>query len=152
MAELFTEVYNFLPLAHCINSKVMVCMKIIQMISTGVAKPWRLKLAIMNTSICLKTFQFSSAVSLKCILWYFPSDISLLMKVSIDFPVYSQVMHGGLFSEDNVTLDDIRKTERNRQPPESGQSHSHQILIRKYMYGAPISFSSMFPMFPYFKL
>ena len=31
-----------------------------------------------------------------------------------------QVMHGGLFAEDNVTLDDIRKVERNRQPPESG--------------------------------
>lgn len=31
-----------------------------------------------------------------------------------------QVMHGGLFSEDNVTLDDIRKIDRNRQPPDSG--------------------------------
>lgn len=30
-------------------------------------------------------------------------------------------MHGGLFSEDNVTLEDIRKVERNRQPPESGK-------------------------------
>ena len=29
-------------------------------------------------------------------------------------------MHGGLFSKDNVTLDDIRKIERNRQPPEDG--------------------------------
>lgn len=29
-------------------------------------------------------------------------------------------MHGGLFSEDGVTLDDIRKIERNRQPPDSG--------------------------------
>jgi serine/threonine-protein phosphatase 5 len=28
------------------------------------------------------------------------------------------VMHGGLFSSDNVTLDDLRKIERNRQPPE----------------------------------
>lgn len=32
----------------------------------------------------------------------------------------SQIMHGGLFSEDGVTLDDIRKIERNRQPPDSG--------------------------------
>lgn len=31
-----------------------------------------------------------------------------------------QVMHGGLFSEPNVTLDDIRKIDRNRQPPEKG--------------------------------
>lgn len=30
------------------------------------------------------------------------------------------VMHGGLFSKDNVTLDDLRKIERNRQPPEDG--------------------------------
>lgn len=29
-------------------------------------------------------------------------------------------MHGGLFSDDNVTLDDIQKTERNRQPPDEG--------------------------------
>ncbi|KAL0270388.1 UNVERIFIED_CONTAM: hypothetical protein PYX00_007815 [Menopon gallinae] len=53
MSELFTEVYNWLPLAHCINKRVLV-------------------------------------------------------------------MHGGLFSEDDVTLDDIRKIERNRQPPEKG--------------------------------
>jgi hypothetical protein len=32
-----------------------------------------------------------------------------------------QIMHGGLFSEDGVTLDDIRKIERNRQPPDSGE-------------------------------
>jgi serine/threonine-protein phosphatase 5 len=25
MADLFTEVYNWLPLAHCINEKVLVC-------------------------------------------------------------------------------------------------------------------------------
>lgn len=30
------------------------------------------------------------------------------------------VMHGGLFSQDNVTLDDIRKIDRNRQPPNEG--------------------------------
>lgn len=29
-------------------------------------------------------------------------------------------MHGGLFSRDDVTLDDIRSTDRNRQPPEDG--------------------------------
>ncbi|XP_059047787.1 serine/threonine-protein phosphatase 5 [Achroia grisella] len=53
MADLFTEVYNWLPLAHCINNKVLV-------------------------------------------------------------------MHGGLFSKDDVTLDDIRKVNRNTQPPEDG--------------------------------
>jgi len=30
------------------------------------------------------------------------------------------VVHGGLFSEDGVKLDQIRKIERNKQPPESG--------------------------------
>lgn len=29
-------------------------------------------------------------------------------------------MHGGLFAKDDVTLDDIRQTDRNRQPPEEG--------------------------------
>ncbi|XP_042884048.1 serine/threonine-protein phosphatase 5-like [Penaeus japonicus] len=53
MAELFTEVYNWLPLCHCLNSRVLV-------------------------------------------------------------------MHGGLFSSDTVTLDDIKATDRNRQPPEEG--------------------------------
>lgn len=45
MAELFTEVYNWLPLAHCLNKRVLV-------------------------------------------------------------------MHGGLFSRDDVTLDEIRKIDR----------------------------------------
>nr|CAG4643841.1 EOG090X03S1 [Lepidurus arcticus] len=53
MAELFTEVFNLLPLCHSINKRVLV-------------------------------------------------------------------MHGGLFAKDDVTLDDIRKTERNRQPPDEG--------------------------------
>lgn len=30
------------------------------------------------------------------------------------------VVHGGLFSDENVTLDDIAKIDRNREPPESG--------------------------------
>ncbi|XP_076233657.1 protein phosphatase D3 isoform X2 [Calliopsis andreniformis] len=53
MAELFTEVYNWLPLAHCLNNRVLV-------------------------------------------------------------------MHGGLFSRDDVTLKEIREIDRNRQPPEEG--------------------------------
>ncbi|XP_026468472.1 serine/threonine-protein phosphatase 5-like [Ctenocephalides felis] len=53
MAELFTEVYNWLPLAHCLNKRVLV-------------------------------------------------------------------MHGGLFSTDDVTIDDIRQIDRNRQPPDEG--------------------------------
>lgn len=53
MSEMFTIVYNWLPLCHCINQKILV-------------------------------------------------------------------MHGGLFSKDNVTLDDLRGIDRNRQPPEEG--------------------------------
>jgi len=30
------------------------------------------------------------------------------------------VMHGGLFSKDDVTIDDIKAIDRNRQPPEDG--------------------------------
>jgi len=30
------------------------------------------------------------------------------------------VVHGGLFSDDNVNLDDIRKVDRNKEPPDSG--------------------------------
>lgn len=67
MANLFTEVFNWLPLAHLIDSK-----------------------ALVSTS-CPP----------------FPSFIP-------------QVMHGGLFSTDDVTLDDLRKIDRNRQPPEEG--------------------------------
>ena len=29
-------------------------------------------------------------------------------------------MHGGLFSNDDVTLEDIKNVDRNRQPPDSG--------------------------------
>lgn len=30
------------------------------------------------------------------------------------------VLHGGLFSQDGVTLDDLRKVQRNREPPDAG--------------------------------
>ncbi|XP_058061231.1 serine/threonine-protein phosphatase 5 [Anopheles bellator] len=53
MADMFTLVYNWLPLCHLINKKVLV-------------------------------------------------------------------MHGGLFSRDNVSLDELRTIDRNRQPPEDG--------------------------------
>lgn len=53
MSNMFTQVYNWLPLCHCLNNRVLV-------------------------------------------------------------------MHGGLFSNDNVTLDDLRNIERNRQPPDEG--------------------------------
>ncbi len=30
------------------------------------------------------------------------------------------IVHGGLFAQDNVTLDDLRKIDRFREPPDSG--------------------------------
>ncbi|KAI1285321.1 Serine/threonine-protein phosphatase 5 [Halotydeus destructor] len=53
MYDLFAEVFNLLPLTHCINKRVLV-------------------------------------------------------------------MHGGIFSKDTITLEDIRLTDRNRQPPDEG--------------------------------
>uniref|UniRef100_H2Z6Q4 Serine/threonine-protein phosphatase n=1 Tax=Ciona savignyi TaxID=51511 RepID=H2Z6Q4_CIOSA len=53
MMQLFSEVFNWLPLSYCVNRKVLI-------------------------------------------------------------------MHGGLMEQDNVTLEDLRSIDRNRQPPESG--------------------------------
>lgn len=53
MADMFTQTFNWLPLCHCINNKILV-------------------------------------------------------------------MHGGLFSKSNVSLDDLRSIDRNCQPPEEG--------------------------------
>jgi serine/threonine-protein phosphatase 5 len=36
------------------------------------------------------------------------------------FMLHIQVMHGGLFSREDISLEDIRVTDRNRQPPEEG--------------------------------
>ena len=40
------------------------------------------------------------------------------------------VVHGGLFSQDGVKLDDIRKIDRNQQPPDQGYMHVfiHRVL------------------------
>lgn len=82
MCELFTEVYNRLPLAHCISSKILV------------------------SGLCSSTAGF------------------VLFMLHVVIVSCGQVMHGGLFSNDDVTLDDIRKVDRNRQPPDSGSCTS----------------------------
>ena len=69
MSELFTEVYNWLPLAHCLNNRVLV-------------------------------------------------------------------MHGGLFSRDDVTLDEIKKIDRNRQPPEEGDFICYSLSFILYWFKA----------------
>jgi serine/threonine-protein phosphatase 5 len=44
-------------------------------------------------------------------------------------------MHGGLFRQDNVTLDDIRKIDRNKQPPEEGLMCDLMWSDPQYTYG-----------------
>lgn len=85
MFQLFSEVFQWLPLAQCINNKVLV--------RRG---------PVTNYVIYVKFIVLSHII----------------------FPVVqrSQVMHGGLFSEDGVTLEDLRKIDRNRQPPDSGRA------------------------------
>ncbi|RQM27625.1 hypothetical protein B5M09_006786 [Aphanomyces astaci] len=45
------------------------------------------------------------------------------------------VVHGGLFHQDNVTLADIEKIDRNREPPESGTLlvRSHEVKDEGYL-------------------
>jgi len=38
-------------------------------------------------------------------------------------------MHGGLFKDENITLAEIRKYDRNRQPPEEGISNFSIIVV-----------------------
>ena len=71
MCDLFTEVYNWLPLCHLLNHRVS-CQRL------------------------------------------------SLEKKFHHVIVQVLVMHGGLFSKDDITLDAIKATERNRQPPEEG--------------------------------
>ena len=42
-------------------------------------------------------------------------------------------MHGGLFSNDEVVLDDIKSIDRNRQPPEEGMSLLYTTLYCKFL-------------------
>jgi len=57
------------------------------------------------------------------------SRVSVCMNAILTDLVCFQVMHGGLFSRDDVTLDEISKIDRNRQPPEEGEyQHYHKIL------------------------
>ena len=67
MAELFRETFCFLPLAHCLNRRVLV-------------------------------------------------------------------LHGGLFSRDGVTLDDIARTDRNRYVP---SLHTHFVYDSQIMLDTP---------------
>ena len=60
MFHLFTEIFNWLPLSHLINDKIIV-------------------------------------------------------------------MHGGLFSKDNITLSDIKAIDRNKQPPEDGLMYDEEF-------------------------
>ncbi|TPP59276.1 Serine/threonine-protein phosphatase [Fasciola gigantica] len=80
MVEIFTDLFNWLPLAHLINGRIL-----------EVAD------SLLFTFTVLSFHMF------------------ILCAIDRRLP---KVMHGGLFSDDNVTLDDIRKISRDRQPPE----------------------------------
>jgi hypothetical protein len=57
--------------------------------------------------------------------------------------VFLQVMHGGLFSRDDVTLSEISKIDRNRQPPEEGISMMSPYYL-SYLQNMPAAlFSSV---------
>ena len=38
-------------------------------------------------------------------------------------------MHGGLFSRDDVLLDELKSISRNRQPPDEGTEHKPDITF-----------------------
>lgn len=85
MFQLFSEVFQWLPLAQCINNKVLV--------RNGPVTSYVIYVILV-----------------------------VLYRIIFPFVQRSQVMHGGLFSEDGVTLEDLRKIDRNRQPPDSGRA------------------------------
>ena len=48
--------------------------------------------------------------------------IGILVQSVLSFILHKfQVMHGGLFTRDDVKLDELRTIDRNRQPGEEGQ-------------------------------
>lgn len=104
MYELFSEVFEWLPLAQCINGKVLVR-------------------AAAGTPLAPSPTHYPSGPHVgRCageVSWGWGVDVFGASPHSCPHPE-PQIMHGGLFSEDGVTLDDIRKIERNRQPPDSG--------------------------------
>jgi len=69
----------------------------------------------------------------------FPGELGLVCIVfcacalSIVNILYVQVMHGGLFSEDEVQLDDLRKVDRNRQPPDTGVVQLMSLISPMWM-------------------
>jgi len=82
MAELFTEIYNHLPLCHLINKKILV-----------------------------------NIISL---LFGSPTEGFLRGHILYTYVQPVKVMHGGIFKQDGVKIDDLRRIDRNRQPPEEG--------------------------------
>ena len=73
------------------------------------------KLYVLNSLELGITFKFTSTD-----VRYPQLLILILVYVIYSIPPYTQVTHGGLFKDDDVLLDDIRKVDRDRQPPEDG--------------------------------
>lgn len=146
MAELFTEVFNLLPLAHCLSEKVLVrlascycksvnvlCqkktdfLKFLKYLSSCNAElfgywfwDYSTKVLIMRTMSPMLLEAILCQVNTKHSRSMCQNLYSVVLSEILLFFSPCQVMHGGLFSDDTVTLDDIRKVERNRQPPDSG--------------------------------
>lgn len=110
MYELFSEVFEWLPLAQCINGKVLV--RTAAKTPTG-SHPHPTPATHRG---CMWAGVLMKQVRGLGYGWCLPSHNCSSPK--------PQIMHGGLFSEDGVTLDDIRKIERNRQPPDSGDGRA----------------------------
>uniref|UniRef100_R7VX63 Serine/threonine-protein phosphatase 5 n=1 Tax=Columba livia TaxID=8932 RepID=R7VX63_COLLI len=118
MFALFSEVFEWLPLAQCINGRVLpwgdpsLWLPLAQCIN-GRVLPWG------DPSLWLPLAQ---CINGRVLPWGVPDQVQGIIGRVL-------IMHGGLFSEDGVTLDDIRKIERNRQPPDSG---GHEVKAEGY--------------------
>ncbi|KAA0184377.1 Serine/threonine-protein phosphatase [Fasciolopsis buskii] len=79
MVEIFTDLFNWLPLAHLINDRILHFAESVR-----------------------QSFEY----------------IFFMRRMLCNDQHLKLVMHGGLFSDDSVTLNDIKKISRDRQPVE----------------------------------
>jgi serine/threonine-protein phosphatase 5 len=78
------------------------------------AKGTELMLKLFHETFCCLPLAY--VVEKKIFVSFFFQGKFLLVKITFE------CVHGGLFSEDGVTLDDIRKINRFQEPPESGRN------------------------------
>ncbi|XP_018430471.1 PREDICTED: serine/threonine-protein phosphatase 5, partial [Nanorana parkeri] len=150
MFQLFSEVFQWLPLAMCVNQRVLimhgglfsedgVTLEQLRNIERNRQPPdsavvgscrylyWRV------TSVCFlsgnhetdtmnQMYGFEGEVKAKYSTQMFQlfSEVFQWLPLAMCVNQRVLIMHGGLFSEDGVTLEQLRNIERNRQPPDSG--------------------------------